>query len=112
MLSVGLLIFWLNKYKIFNLSEIIGPQQITDIIRELIFLVSDTRSVSYINPHGAKTLGLKQNGKIAAKEMFAHFGNAYAEFDENRQLRKLEHKTWEKEEKVGEHKECNYLLCL
>ena len=51
----------LNKYRLFNISEIAKIENILENMKDVVFTISVKRTLSYINPVGAKMIGLKKN---------------------------------------------------
>lgn len=53
MITTTIAVIGLNSYKVFSLSETIDTEYITEIIQEIIFVVTPGRSINYMNAYAA-----------------------------------------------------------
>ncbi len=81
MLTVVLVLTELNAYKIFNLSETMNSERITEIIQETIFVVSPQCNIIYINPFGVLVTGTSGNEKKKLKDIFPNSNSSYKAFE-------------------------------
>ena len=72
MVTTCLVIIGLNSYKVFNLSETIDTERITEIIQEIIFVVTPGRSVKYMNSYGTKFFKINANEHLSLSTIFDH----------------------------------------
>jgi hypothetical protein len=70
MLTTVIVILGLNTHKIFILSETVDSERITEIIQEIILVVSPTRNITYINSYGAKLIGKSEKDKVILNDLF------------------------------------------
>lgn len=83
MVTIVLVIIEIKAYKIFILSETIETEQITEMLQEMIFVVTPQQAVTYINSYAAKQTGLKRNTRTTLKDLFSFSANAYQRFEKN-----------------------------
>ncbi|MEO7309085.1 MAG: histidine kinase [Chitinophagaceae bacterium] len=81
MLSVIVVLTQLISYKVFNLSETINSERITEILQEIIFVVSPQRIITYINPYGESLTGSSGIEKQNLKDLFSSSESNYQAFE-------------------------------
>jgi len=82
MLTICLAIIDMKASKILSLSETIETERITEIIQEIIFVVSPDRVISYINPYGEKKIGCREKQTKFVKDIFCS-NSVYLEFEDH-----------------------------
>ena len=70
MLTNVFMIMGISASKQFNLSESLESERITEVIQEIIFLVSPQRAITYMNPYGASATGSAGVEKKYLKHLF------------------------------------------
>jgi len=81
MVTTCLVIIGLNSYKVFNLSETIDTEYITEIIQEIIFVVTPGRSVKYMNACGTKFFKINPDEHLSVSTIFNHSKDALDAFE-------------------------------
>lgn len=64
----------LKKYKLFSVNELISNKTLIEALPLMVFSVSDEKNLTYMNPFGAKLLGIKKADAIRVKfdELFRY----------------------------------------
>ncbi|MEO6453796.1 MAG: histidine kinase [Ginsengibacter sp.] len=80
MVTTVIVVIGLNSYKVFNLSETLDTEYITEILQDIIFVVTPRRTITYINSYGANSTKTTHKERKMVQDIFSNSPRTYDSF--------------------------------